>query len=108
MSYGMICESIAQSDVHAVGAPGLVLAPGPDIGLLVVKMWMRPVPEGPPPYSDSSTPMRTSRHSSVSAAPVEIAMAGMSPTAWLLGSASLVLSRADASLSVHLLTLGIV
>jgi len=43
------------------------------------------MPAAPGTYSLASTPMRRSRHSSVSAEPVEIAMFGRSPSLWLRG-----------------------
>src|SRR5271163_1309266 len=93
-----------QSPVELVGAAGEVLAaPGepPAVSADPWKMWIRPVPLAPVPYSEASIPIRRSKHSSESAPPVEIAMLGMSPSLWFEGSVSFV----AIGLSVHELTL---
>src|SRR5690349_18551294 len=78
MSYFESSAFDDQSDFELCGAPGDVFgAPprpnSPDVGA-PWKMWMRPAPLAPPPYSLASSPTRRRRHSSVSAPPVEIAM----------------------------------
>src|ERR1700722_6686086 len=62
---------------------------------------MRPAPIGSPVYSLESSPKRSRRHSSESAAPVETAMFGMSPSVWFFGIRSFVPASAAALFSVH-------
>src|SRR5579859_6630795 len=67
------------------------------------KMWILPGPEAPGVYSEASTPMRESRHSSVSKPPVEMAMLGMSPSVWFRGKVS---DLSGWGLSAQAVTLG--
>jgi hypothetical protein len=64
---------------------------------------MRPAPFAPPVYSALSTPMRESKHSSVSAPPVDTAMFGMSPSLWFFGSFTVL---SGSAVSAHCATCG--
>src|SRR5271154_1078743 len=66
-------------------------------------MWMWPVVPAPATYSLASTPMRRGKHSSESAAPVEIAISGRLPSVLFRGRRS---DLAGCGLSLHDVTVG--
>src|SRR5580692_484803 len=96
------CKSAVESQRpwYEAGALGEVVAPPAPW-----KMWIWPPVDAPAVYSAASTPMRSGKHSSESALPVDIAMSGRSPSDEFAGRCRLL---SGCGLSTHVSTLGIV